>query len=146
MSRPRQIALVRPATVAKSAINVTPLVDVVLVLLIIFMVVMPLTEKDLAVRIPATEQVQATDEVPPDQIVVKVESTGAFKVNGEDTTEDRYVRVLEGKLGRRAPAQRAVFLISDDEAPYPKLVLALEGARRAGASTLGFVTQPPPPP
>src|ERR1035438_487323 len=51
-----------------SDINVTPLVDVVLVLLIIFMVVTPLLEKDIEVRIPNTEEIPEEIEAPPDQI------------------------------------------------------------------------------
>jgi hypothetical protein len=51
----------------RNDINVTPLVDVMLVLLIIFMVVTPLLEKDIGVRVPATEQVEEIQEVPPDQ-------------------------------------------------------------------------------
>jgi biopolymer transport protein TolR len=145
VSRPRRSALVRPAGAAKSAINVTPLVDVVLVLLIIFMVVMPLAEKDLAVRIPATEQVQTTTEVPPDQIVVKIERSGQFEINGEATPDERYVDAIKQRLDRRPENDRVVFVTSDDDAPYKKLVLALEGARAGGASTLAMVTEPPPP-
>jgi biopolymer transport protein ExbD len=143
---PRKPILVRPASAAKSDINVTPLVDVVLVLLIIFMVVTPLLEKDFVVRIPSTEQVETSSEVPPDQIVVRVESSGTFKINGEVTAADQYVQSLKSRLDPRAPNDRIVFFTPDDEAPYPKLVEALEGARRAGAETLGMTAEPPPPP
>jgi biopolymer transport protein ExbD len=144
--KPRKTTLVRPAGVAKSDINVTPLVDVVLVLLIIFMVVTPLLEKDLGVRIPSTEQVETSSEVPPDQIVVRVESTGAFKINGELTPPEAYVGALKTRLDPRSPIDRVVFVTPDDEASYKKLVEALEGARRAGAETLGMTAEPPPPP
>jgi biopolymer transport protein ExbD len=141
----RKTVLVRPVAGPKSAINVTPLVDVVLVLLIIFMVVMPLVEKDLAVRIPATEEVETTSEVPPDQIVVRVESDGAFKINGELTPPELYVENLKRRLDPRHPADRVVFVTPEDEASYKNLVLALEGARLAGAETLGMTAEPPPP-
>jgi biopolymer transport protein ExbD len=146
MKARRKPVLVRPAGVAKSEINVTPLVDVVLVLLIIFMVVTPLLEKDFAVRIPSTEQVETTNEVPPDQIVVRIEASGAFRVNGELATPEAYVQTLKDRLDPRAPADRIVFITPEDEASYPKLVEALEGARRAGAQTLGMTAEPPPPP
>ena len=58
---------VRPATGTNSDINVTPLVDVVLVLLIIFMVVTPLLEKDIPVRTPTSEKVEEVVDVPQDQ-------------------------------------------------------------------------------
>ena len=70
MRHHRKLA-VQPAGRVNSDINITPLVDVVLVLLIIFMVVTPLLEKDIGVRVPATEQVEERTEVPPDQLVVQ---------------------------------------------------------------------------
>jgi len=140
----RKTTLVRPASVPRSAINVTPLVDVVLVLLIIFMVVMPLVEKDLAVRIPASEQVETSSAVPPDQIVVRVDRSGAFKINGELTPPEEYEQALKRRLDPRSPGDRIVFVTPEDDAAYKKLVEALEGARRAGAETLGISDEPPP--
>lgn len=144
MTRPlsRKPTLVRPAGGPKTAINVTPLVDVVLVLLIIFMVVMPLAEKDFDVRIPANEQVQSPDEVPLDQIVVHLEASGRLVINGEPVDDAAYVARLKDRLGRRPVNDRVVFLTPEDEAPYRKLVQALEGARSAGASSLGMVAEP----
>jgi biopolymer transport protein TolR len=128
----------------KNDINVTPLVDVVLVLLIIFMVVMPLAEKDLAVRIPASEQVETSSALPPDQILVRVDRAGGFSINSEPTPPDRYVEALKGRLDPRAAAERTVFVSAEDDAAYKKLVEALEGARRAGATTLGLSDEAPP--
>jgi biopolymer transport protein ExbD len=142
---PRKPVIVRPASTTKSDINVTPLVDVVLVLLIIFMVVTPLLEKDFTVRIPSTEQVETTSEVPPDQIVVRIETSGEFRINGAATPPETYVQALKDKLDPRPPADRIVFITPEDEASYKKLVEALEGARRAGAETLGMTAEPPPP-
>ena len=141
----RKPVVVRPAIEAKHDINVTPLVDVVLVLLIIFMVVMPLIEKDLAVRIPENEQAEPEEQPPPDQIVVRVVSSGAFEINGEATPPESYVEALHSRLAPRSPADRIVFVSPEDEASYKKLVEALDGARRAGAETLGMVAEPPPP-
>src|ERR1700740_1894434 len=101
-----------------SEINVTPLVDVVLVLLIIFMVVTPLLEKDFSVRIPSTEQVETTSEVPPDQLVVRIETTGEFRINGEVTPPEAYVQALKDKLDPRPAADRIVFITPEDEASY----------------------------
>ena len=142
----RKPVVVRPAIEAKHDINVTPLVDVVLVLLIIFMVVMPLMEKDLAVRIPENEQAEPEEQPPPDQIVVRVVSSGAFEINGETTAPESYVEALHTRLASRSPADRIVFVSPEDEASYKKLVEALDGARRAGAETLGMVAEPPPVP
>jgi biopolymer transport protein ExbD len=137
--------LLLPARGPKTAINVTPLVDVVLVLLIIFMVVMPQIEKDLAVRIPASEQVETSTEVPPDQIVVRVDRSGGFQINGEATPPESYVQSLKRRLDPRPPHDRIVFVLAEDDAAYKKLVEALEGARRAGAETLGMTDEAAPP-
>ncbi|MEY4508779.1 MAG: hypothetical protein RLZZ450_901 [Pseudomonadota bacterium] len=126
----------------KNDINVTPLVDVVLVLLIIFMVVMPLLQTEIAVRIPSRQDVSTSTEVPPDQVVVKVASTGSIAINGADTSPDAYVTSLAKLLGLRAQAERVVFVTPDEEAPYKTFVLALEGARLAGAETIGMVAAP----
>jgi biopolymer transport protein ExbD len=137
----RKTILVRPVGGPKSEINVTPLVDVVLVLLIIFMVVTPLMEKDLAVRIPALEKVETTVDVPPDQIVVHVATSGALQINGAETAPSDYVAELAKRLAPRAPVDRVVFVTPEDDAPYKKLVLALDGARSAGAETLGMTAE-----
>jgi biopolymer transport protein ExbD len=139
----RQPVIVRPASPCKSEINVTPLVDVVLVLLIIFMVVMPLMDKDIGVRVPANDEVEAATELPPDQIVVHVASSGAFEINGEATALENYVPALKQRLTGRSAADKVVFVSPEDEASYKSLVDALEGARRAGAETLGMLAEPP---
>ena len=141
MTRPRRSIVVRPATAVKGDINVTPLVDVVLVLLIIFMVVTPMLEKDLTLRLPATEQVETTSELPADQIVVRVESSGELRINGVPVEAEGYVQALRDRLAPRAPIDRVVFVTPEDDASYRKLVEALEGARRAGAEVLGMTAE-----
>ena len=127
-----------------SDINITPLVDVVLVLLIIFMVVTPLLEKDLEVRVPSMEQVEVTAEVPPDQLVVGVSPEGKLSLNTEEIAPADYESRLARALAAKKPGDRLVFFLADDKSPYGVLVSALDGARRAGAETLGMMTEPPP--
>ncbi len=134
---------VQPVGRPQSDINVTPLVDVVLVLLIIFMVVTPLLEKDIAVRVPDQEQLQLEPEVPPDQLVVSIDAHGNLKLNSEEVSDADYVERL-GRAVRAKPAgERLVFFMPDEAANYGKLVSALDGARRAGAETLGMMTERP---
>src|SRR6516164_11641371 len=89
---------VRPASSTNSDINVTPLVDVVLVLLIIFMVVTPLLEKDIPVRTPNSEKVEEVVDVPQDQIVVYVNKDGAVRVNSDQVSEADLVGKLKVAL------------------------------------------------
>jgi biopolymer transport protein ExbD/biopolymer transport protein TolR len=133
---------VKPATPPNSDINVTPLVDVVLVLLIIFMVVTPLLEKDIEVRIPETEKL---DEPPPPddntQLVVKVDAQGNLSINTEPISADDYVNRLKRMLAAKRVEDRIVFFVADDSAKYPSLVAAFDGARKAGAWVLGMATE-----
>src|SRR5215468_397510 len=85
-----------------SDINVTPLVDVVLVLLIIFMVVTPLLEKDIMVRVPDEDQ---PEEVQPedlqDQLVVTIDEQGGIKLNSEFLSDDDYQTRIKRALAAK---------------------------------------------
>src|SRR5690349_22838015 len=94
-SKRRKKFFVAPAARPNSDINVTPLVDVVLVLLIIFMVLTPLLEKDLEVRVPETE-VENEPQPPSDQLVVSLTEAGAIKINAETMpSQEEYVARLK---------------------------------------------------
>ena len=138
MHRLRKFAIA-PASTPNSEINVTPLVDVVLVLLIIFMVVTPLLEKDIGVRVPPTEQSEPQSDDPPDQLIVKLDAEGKLTINDEGVEPEAYVERLTGFLGTRA--DKTVFVVADDRAPYPALVVLLDGAKKSGAKTLGMATE-----
>lgn len=142
MSKGRRLSI-KPAASPVSDINITPLVDVVLVMLIIFMVVTPLLEKDIEVRVPSTEQVEVQKEVPKDQLVVRLSAEGELKINTETVTLDKYVERLKAILAPRAPADKVVFIVADDKTNYARLVTVLDGAKQAGAETLGMMTQLP---
>jgi biopolymer transport protein ExbD len=143
MSRKTRRLAIKPANAPNSDINVTPLIDVVLVMLIIFMVVTPLLEKNLDVRVPQTEEVQTQDEVPPDQLVVRLGPEGDLKINYDPVTAEEYVTKLKAKLDRRRADDKIVFFVADDKANYARLITALDGAKQAGASVLGMMTQAP---
>jgi biopolymer transport protein TolR len=124
-------------------INVTPLVDVVLVLLIIFMVVTPLLEKNIPVRTPNSEKVEEVTEVPPDQLVVYVDKSGQMRINSEQVAQADLLAKLRAKLDSRAASDRVVFIVADDLARYTTLVSVMDAAKQAGADVLGFATDPP---
>jgi biopolymer transport protein TolR len=126
-------------------INVTPLVDVVLVLLIIFMVVTPLLEKDIAVKTPSTEKVEVQTEVPPDQIIVYIDSRGELRLNTESIAAGQLVGKLKPLLEVKKPDDRIVFVVADDKLNYAKFITVLDGTKEAGAKTLGFATDAPDP-
>jgi biopolymer transport protein TolR len=135
--------LVKPAGNANTEINVTPLIDVVLVLLIIFMVLTPLKESDIAVVVPDSDQAEDASEVPPDQLVVYLGPTGRTKVNTQDVPFDQLGVVLKERLTPRKPADRLVFVVADDSIAYGKLVAVIDQAKQAGAETIGYATEAP---
>ncbi len=133
---------IKPATPPNSEINVTPLVDVVLVLLIIFMVVTPLLEKDIEVRIPETEEVESPPPDQPDtQLIVKIDPDGTYSINTEPVTPEDYISKLKRMLAAKKKEDRIVFFVADDKANYGKLVAAFDGAKQAGAFVLGMATE-----
>ena len=136
---------VKAATSPNSEINVTPLVDVVLVLLIIFMVLTPLMEKDITVRVPETEVEENTQPPDPDdtQIVVQVDESGDCSINTEKVEPADYVARLTRMLNVKRKDERVVFFIAHDKAGYGELVAALDGAKAAGAKVLAFATDVP---
>ena len=136
---------VKPQARPNSDINVTPLVDVVLVLLIIFMVLTPLMEKDLEVRVPETE-VENEPQPPSDQLVVSLTETGAIKINAETMPDQgEYVSRLKRILAAKVREERVVFFMAEDKANYGALIGLMDGAKTAGAVVLGMATEDLPP-
>jgi biopolymer transport protein ExbD len=141
MSSQAKKFVVKPASGMNSDINVTPLVDVVLVLLIIFMVVTPLLEKDIGVRVPQTEEVHEVQEVPPDQLVVRLNAAGELTVNWDKVERAALVDRLKVDIDkRRKPEDKIVFVIADDDANYGAVVSVLDASKQAGATVLGMMT------
>ncbi len=143
--RKTRTLFVRPASNTKGDINVTPLVDVVLVLLIIFMVVTPLLEKDIPVRTPDSEKVEQVKEVPQDQIVIYVNREGDLRLNSEHVGSTELAGKLRTQLEPKTSSDRVVFIVAEDACNYGKFVRVLDIAREAGAEVLGFATDPPDP-
>ena len=128
---------VKPSAALNNDINVTPLVDVVLVLLIIFMVVTPLLERQVSVQVPSSA-VMPTGEPLPYQVIVTVGVSPGFAIDQQIALDDEeYVDRLRRRL--QLQSERVVFFMADDQASYQKLIAAMDGAKRAGAAKLAFV-------
>lgn len=127
---------------ALAEINVTPLVDVMLVLLVIFMVTAPILQTGIQVNLPKTREAQR-NEATPDALIVSVDKEGAIYLSGRD--EKRAINVndlaplLQERLGKAK--DRRVYLRGDGETPYRVIAYVLDQAKRAGAQ-VSLVTEP----
>lgn len=117
-------------------INVTPLIDIVLVVLIIFMVITPQTIDEMAVNMPKKTETVKNDDVPTDQLVLSVCVDGTFALNGNVLPLDPLVDQLRKRLA--ATRDKVVFVDAHPDAPYDKVVDLMDGARGAGADKLGI--------
>jgi biopolymer transport protein ExbD len=126
----------------KSDINITPLVDVVLVLLIIFMVITPLLQMGYDVKVPPKATEQTITQVPPDQLVVSVMPNNKIFLNKQELTSQQLATQLADNLKNRS--QKTVFFSADDSVPYENVAKVMDVVRNAGATNIGIVLETVP--
>ena len=118
-----------------SEINMTPMIDVLLVLLIIFMIMQPLLQKSIDVQIP--DEAKSERENPAPQIVLEIDAQGNMAVNQQQVPAGG----LEAKLREiYAPRpDKVLFVKADGEVQYQYVIEAMDAARGAGVKVLGGV-------
>jgi biopolymer transport protein TolR len=122
----------------KSDINVTPLVDVMLVLLIIMMIVAPLLQQGVNVRLPqATNSTEKPDTQ--ENTVVGIDANGAFFLNSLPVPDTELRRRVEEALEDKT--ERIVLIKADEDTAYGKVMDAMDELRAAGIEDMGLITE-----
>jgi len=121
----------------KAEINVTPLVDVVLVLLVIFMVVTPLLKQEVPVELPLAEHSRAVTD--PEQLTLTVTADGRALLDGQEVLRDELVDELRRLYAARP--DKALFLEADRGVPYGRVVEIMDDCREAGIASIGVLTR-----
>lgn len=120
-------------------INVTPLVDVMLVLLIIFMITAPMMTQGLNVDLPETTSKALRQEDKP--LVVTIDKAGDIKIN--DVPLARALLAQELKKSYDAKKDQPIFLSADKNVPYGDVVTVMADIKSVGFDKIGMITKPP---
>ena len=116
-------------------INVTPMIDVLLVLLIIFMMVVPMARKAIDIQLPDPNPAVAPANAVSQQIVLEVLPNSAFAVNKEPLNKDNLVKRLKEIYDNRP--DKLMFVKGDPAVKYQDVIFAMDMARQAGVLVIG---------
>jgi len=115
-------------------INVTPMIDVLLVLLIIFMLVVPMSRKAIDLQLPdPTETTQSSN--PPPQIVLEVKPRDVFLINKQPVTKNDLAKRMT-EIYKDRP-EKIIFVNGDPKLKYSDVIFAMDVARGAGVKVIG---------
>jgi biopolymer transport protein TolR len=123
-----------------SQINVTPLVDVMLVLLIIFMVAAPILQQGVAIDLPEVRAGSLQSDEHP--MVVSIDASGGVYLDDHLYDLGKLATTVGEMIAR--DATKKVFIRADADVPYGKVMEVMATVRGAGVTQVGLVTEPPP--
>ena len=121
----------------QSEINITPLVDVVLVLLVIFMVVTPLLKQEVPIELPLADNSRATQDLT--QLTLTIAADGGVLLNSEPMLREALVTQLQAIYAERA--DKTIFLEADRNLSYGQVVDVMDDCKAAGVTAIGVITQ-----
>jgi biopolymer transport protein TolR len=120
-----------------SDINVTPFVDVVLVLLIIFMLTAPILQSGIEVNVPKTRTVK---EITEERLVITIDRSQRVYLGNEPININQIGARLRAKL--RDPGRQSIFLRADQNVPFGAFATVMDAVKQAGISNVSIVTEP----
>jgi biopolymer transport protein TolR len=133
-----------PGQTPMSDINVTPLVDVMMVLLVIFIITAPLMVSALKLDLPKTESAQAST-APPRFVKLSIDAKGVVYLDDKATSLEDLKRSLNAQASKALAVEIGelpeVQLRADERVPYGKVVEVMGIAQQAGMNRIGFVTE-----
>ena len=134
------MAMAKRTASYNSSINVTPMVDVMLVLLIIFMVITPMLQKGVNVELAKTNNPIAMEDADKeDAVLIAVERDGKVYFDTEQISPDQLTAKVADKLQNRA--DKKVFIKADARARYKIVVDVVDNVRGAGVDQVGLLTE-----
>jgi len=122
-----------------SEINVTPFVDVVLVLLIIFMLTAPVLQSGIEVAVPRTRTVKQITE---ERLVISIDRAQRVYLGNEPININQIAARLREKI--RDPERQSIFLRADENVPFGAFAVVMDAVKQAGISNVSIVTEPMP--
>jgi len=123
--------------VALADINITPLVDVVLVLLIIFMVTAPVLQSGIEVAVPKTRTVK---EITEERMVISIDKQQRVFLGNDAININEIGSALRKKV--RDPQHQSIFLRADEDVPFGAFATVMDAVKSSGISNVSIVTQP----
>jgi biopolymer transport protein TolR len=118
-------------------INVTPLVDVVLVLLIIFMITAPVLQSGIEVNVPHTKTVK---EITQERLVISIDSKQRVYFGNDPVNINEIADKLHQKI--RDPENQAIYVRADQEVPFGVFATVMDAVKSSGITNVSIVTQP----
>lgn len=123
--------------IALADINITPLVDVVLVLLIIFMVTAPVLQSGIEVAVPKTRTVK---EITEERLVISIDKQQRVFLENQPININAIADALRKKI--RDPQHQSIFLRADEDVPFGAFATVMDAVKQSGITNVSIVTQP----
>ncbi len=120
-----------------SEINITPLVDVVLVLLIIFMITAPVLQSGIEVAVPKTKTVK---EITEERVVISIDKSQRVFLGNDPVNINEIAAKLRQKI--RDPEHQSIYVRADENVPFGAFATVMDAVKQSGITNVSIVTQP----